>query len=267
MSITSKIVIVSFLASRILFNSAPCLGAVKEEYWLIKKSMHFIVYYKGEDSSLQIDRLLKDAEANYEEITEALGFKIFDFWTWDKRCKIYLFPSANAYYNDTGRPIWSAAHANFQEKAIKTYTLDKDFFEKILPHEMSHLILREFIGINTYLPLWLEEGIASLSEKSGREERLTIVKGLARGNLLIPLDKLTNITADNLVMPKIFYAESLSIVYFLLKKYGRDKFVDLCRDLRDKKEWEDAIENVYGFRGISSIGEEWLKFMVSYTSI
>lgn len=258
----AKVIVLSFLCSIVFFQSKECFPALKEEYWLIKKSTHFILYYKSQITSDYLDQILTEAEKNYEQITENLGFRRFEFWTWDRRCKIYLFPSAKEYYNDTGRPGWSAAHVNFQERSIKTFLSEEDFFAKILPHEMAHLIFREFIGNNTSLPLWLDEGIATLEERSGKEERLTVMKGLAKGNLLIHLDKLTNIKAGNLVMPNLFYTHAASVVYFLLQQYGSEKFVAYCRDLRDRRDWEGSLERIYGFSNMVEMDEKWVEFLI-----
>jgi hypothetical protein len=229
--------------------------------WQVQKSEHFVVCFK-EAPTGYIDELISKAELYYNSITVDLGFTRFDeFWTWDKRCKIFIYPTANDYHKATGQPSWSGGSADITKRTINTFLYEKGFNETVLPHEMTHLIFREFVGYKVRLPLWLDEGIASLQEKEQLKERLTIIQGLVISNLFIPIEKLNEITADNLVMPNIFYAESVSIVDFLFKKYGQDKFIDFCRLLRDKKDWRLALKIVYGFNGLSEMNDEWVKFL------
>ena len=229
--------------------------------WNVKTSSHFIVYFK-EDEGDYVDVLIEKAEQYYDNITYELGFTRFDdFWLWEKRCKIYLYPSAQEYHRVTGQPEWSVGEANIIEKTIETYLYEKDFLENILPHEMGHLIFREFVGYKTQLPLWLDEGIACLQEKKHLQERLSISQGLVISGFFIPIRKLNEIKQSEMVMPIIFYAEAASIMDFLLEKYGKDKFIDFCRYLRDTKDWRQALLKVYGFEDLDQMNIAWVKFL------
>jgi hypothetical protein len=245
-----------------LFSSTTAGAEVITSLWQVKKSDHFIVYFK-ETPPDYLDKLIRQAEIYYNSITEELGFTRFEgFWTWDKRCKIYLYPSAKEYQRATGRPAWSGASVNILERTINTYVFEKDFMEVVLPHEMGHLIFREFVGYRRGLPLWLDEGVACLQEKLRKEERLQTAKGLVMSGIYLRIQKLTEITDDNLVMPNLFYSEAASVVNFLLKRYGRDKFVDFCRKLSDAKtHWYTALKDVYGFKNLSEMNDEWVRFI------
>ncbi len=210
-----------------------------------------------------MDQLIDEAEDAYDEVTERLGFTRFDdFWTWDNRCKIYLYPELSDYQRITGRPSWSGGSVNIVTRTINTYLFEKDFIQIILPHEMGHLIFREFVGYKTNLPLWLDEGIAILQERQNQEERLLMVQGLVFSGLYIPLERLVEIDEDNLVFATVFYAECYSVVDFLIQKYGRDKFVDFCRYLRDKKNWKRGLRDIFGFKDMEQMNEEWVRFML-----
>jgi hypothetical protein len=233
-----------------------------ESSWERKQSNHFNVYYKIGESNDYVNEVLRYAEKYYESITEALGFMRFDFWTWDKACKIYLYPTAKEYYEATGQPKWSGATAYVKERTIKTFVRREKFLETILPHEMAHLIFREFVGYRTPLPLWLDEGVSSMMEDDQRKQHLSLARALARSQIFIPLPNLTKIDKDTLVMPEIFYAESASVIEFLLQKYGKEKFVDYCRKLRDNKNWERSLREVYKFKDLTEMNEKWLEFLL-----
>ena len=63
-------------------------------------------------------------------------------------------------------------------------------------------------------------------------------------------------------MPGVFYAEAASVIEFLLQKYGKEKFVDYCRKLRDNKNWELSLKEVYKFEDLSEMNEKWLEFLL-----
>jgi len=129
-------------------------ATLEESFWNVKKSAHFAVYYKDLGSTDYADDVLKYAERYYDNITEYLGFRRFEFWTWEKQCKIYLYSTPKEYYDATGQPAWSGAAAYLKERTIRTFVLREEFLETILPHEMAHLIFRDFVGFKGEVPLW-----------------------------------------------------------------------------------------------------------------
>lgn len=253
------------LLSGIIFFllTTSCFAQVSTSFWTVKKSDHFVVYFRDAPAGY-VEDLIKEAEDCYNSITTKLGFTRFeDFWTWENRCKIYLYPTREDYQRATGRPGWSGATVDITTRTINTYLFEKDFLQIVLPHEMGHLVFREFVGYKTTLPLWLDEGIAILQERQNQQDRLSLVQGLVFSGLHIPLEKLIEIDKDNLVFAQVFYAESFSVVNFLLQKYGTDKFIDFCRYLRDKKDWKKGLRAVYGFKDISQMNDEWIEFLLT----
>jgi hypothetical protein len=238
--------------------------AKEEELWQVKKSSHFQVRYRTQESGEYVELLLKFAEDYYTSITESLGFRRFDFWTWDRACTIDLYSSHQEYYEVTKQPAWSGAVAYVRERMIKTFLYKKDFLETILPHEMAHLIFREFVGYRTPLPLWLDEGIACLQEKNNLKSYMLVARVLIKSSVFIPLEKLTEIQREGLVMQDVFYAEAASVAYFLLENYGKDKFIDYCRKLRDGKNWQISLLEIYGLKDLSQMNAEWVKFIAKH---
>ena len=66
----------------ISFFLLPVPSGEANELWQVKKSTHFKVYYKS-DPEHYVDEVLEKAEKYYDSITENLGFRRFNFWTWD----------------------------------------------------------------------------------------------------------------------------------------------------------------------------------------
>lgn len=229
--------------------------------WEVEKSDHFIVYFRGAPPRY-LDQLIARAERHYDQITAQLGFTRFDgFWTWDERAKIYLYPDRDEYQRMTHQPGWSEAGANVLEREIHTYVEMEGFLEMALPHELGHIIFREFIGSGRALPLWLDEGIACFLEEGRKSDRLTAAKALVSSERFIPLERLCRLGRDQLDEPEVFYAEAASLIEFLFRRHGQERFVDYCRRLRDRQDWQDALKRVYGFGSLSEMNEEWVAFL------
>jgi len=255
------------LAMTIFFLPMPALAEVQTSLWQIKKSDHFIIYFQDVPLSY-IDEVMEKAEYYYKSITDELGFTRYDsFWTWDKRAKIYLFKTQAEYRNKTNQPKWSAAGVNVIKHEIVAYLNMKDFFDITLPHEMGHIIFREFIGYDKRLPLFLDEGVASFLEKGQRPDRLLIARALAKVKIkaFMNLTDLSGVVRGGITMPDVFYSEAASFIDFLIEVYGKDRFVSFCKALRDlelDQDWTRALIEVYSFDSFSEMNDAWVAFLV-----
>lgn len=228
--------------------------------WQVNKSTHFMVYYKNAPNDF-VEQVVEKSENYYDKIAEDLGFRRYDFWLWDERAKIYIHDNSRDYQLATGQPAWSAGCARASEKIIHTYPFAKGFFETILPHEMSHIIFREFVGFNNYaVPLWLEEGVASYQESLKNYMYSQILKQAIRDGTFVNLYNLSSLNPQMMTdsaSVSLFYAEATSIVDFLVKEFGRDSFVLFCQNLRDKKNLERAIASTYPYKDIQELDRAW----------
>jgi len=228
--------------------------------WQITKSTHFIVYYKNAPQDF-IERLIEEAEDYYNKIAENLGFRRYNFWLWDNRAKIYIYDDSESYQVATGQPAWSAGCASIKDKIIQTFPYAKGFFDTTLPHELGHIVFREFVGFNnSAIPIWLDEGVASYQENLKYSMANKIVREAIQNNRFIDLEKLSQLNPQfvvNTELVNLFYAESISIIDYLVKEFGQDNFILFCRNLRDKKDLQAAISDVYPFKNIKELNQAW----------
>lgn len=257
-----KKIILFLLFLSILRGAAVSHGS--EEKWNTAKSTHFIAYYKNAPESF-IEELINKSEDFYDRIAEALGFTRFNFWLWENRAKLYIYDDAVDYQNKAGQPRWSFGAAIPKKKTIITFPYAKDFFDTLLPHEMGHIIFREFVGFdNAAVPEWLDEGVASHQEQARYSLAYPIVKQAISSNKFIPLEKLSEInlrsTADTATV-QLFYAEAICIVDYLIKEFGKDDFVGFCQYLRDKKDFKRAIASAYPFSNLEELDKAWEKYL------
>lgn len=190
-----------------------------------------------------------------------MGFRRFDFWLWDSRAKIYIYDNDRDFQAGTGQPPWAIGDAVPREKVIRAFPAAQNFFEVILPHEISHIIFREFVGFDNYaVPLWLDEGAASYYQKlqySGIKTALKSAKDSRRLMGLVELSSVRSVWHMDKEKVKLFYMEAINIVDFLFKEYGKNTFVLFCQNLRDKKDLARALSATYPISSIQDLDVSW----------
>jgi len=227
------------------------------EDWKIYKSDHFSIYY--EDNLGFAQSVGYKAEKYYKKIDRNVGFTRFGkFWTFDKRCKIYIYTNRKSYLKNNDIQSWSAGFANYDKREIVSYKESVNFLISLLPHEMTHLILADFIENN--IPLWFNEGLAVSMELTSKSGYISAIKEeLKKDNSLSiyeVLDKNGYPEDEEKVL--LFYSISYSLVDFLRSK-GRYRFTNLCRALRDGKNFEDALISSYqfDFGSLDRLDKKW----------
>ena len=243
--------------------SVSTIAAKEEVAWKEMKGKHFVVYYAGKEKFAT--EVLAKAEKLYGTITKRLGFTRYgDFWLWNDRAKIWIYATRADFIAAEKAPGWAAGKASVKTRELKAYETSADFFETVLPHELSHLIFREFTGLGSDVPLWLDEGVAQLQEKD-RKKSGPLLKEAALKGTLIPLSKLMLVRPEQLdgMGPAIFYAQSVSLVEFIVDKYGATSFRKFCGKLKAGKSVNDALRFTYpaSIRNITDLQKAWLKHL------
>lgn len=253
-----------FLAALVLF--LICQAAPAEDEWQKFQSRHFVVYYKEAPESFA-ETVAETAEQLYEEIAESLGFTRYHGWSYDNRATIYIYRDHEEYTSYARRLRWSHGLANARIKEIRTYPSAHGFFDSTLPHELGHIIFREFVGLDANLPLWMDEGVAMFQEKAKRWGANKAVKKAIEDDMFIPLEELaamrfTAETSDEIV--NIFYAEAASVVYYMIVEQGESRFENFCRKLSDGMSFAEALDRAYPrFKGISDLNRQWVEYLKS----
>ncbi|MDD4940199.1 MAG: peptidase MA family metallohydrolase [Candidatus Omnitrophica bacterium] len=249
------------LAAAFVFLCVPRVFAADGD-WSVEKSTHFLVYYKNAPAGF-IGELIEKSENYYNEIADKLGFRRFDFWLWDDRAKIYIHDDARAFQEATGQQSWSAGCAMVNEKIIHSFPYAHGFFDGTLPHEMGHIIFREFVGFNNRaVPWWLDEAVATYVEERAHSSACSIVKDALASGKFIGLESIPGINpylAENDAAVLIFYAEVECLIGYLVNEFGKDNFMLFCQNLRDKRDLERALSYVYPFRNIAELETAWRK--------
>jgi hypothetical protein len=160
---------------------------------------------------------------------------------------------------------WSHGAASPRDRIIRTFPSAHGFFDSTLPHELGHIIFREFLGFKAQIPAWFEEGVAMYQEKAKRWGSHAAVRGAIKDGTFKSLGELSITqlrynTSKDLV--NLFYAESASAVNFLITEYGQRRFVLFCRKLKEGGPFDWALDSVYvRFKTTDDFNDAWVKYL------
>lgn len=239
-------------------------AASAKSEWKEERSEHFVVFYKKAPLDF-VKNVEKMAEQYYSEITEGLGFTRYQNWSYDDRAKIYIYDHQGDYVKSAKQNYWSHGVASARMKEIHTFPAAHGFFDSVLPHEMGHIIFREFVGHNINLPLWLDEGVAMFQEKAKRWGANNSVKDAIKAKKFIPLEELTYLglsgsTSQEIV--ELYYAEAASIIYYMISELGEQSFSNFCKKLKQGSTFDNALSMTYlRIRNISDLNKFWVKYL------
>jgi hypothetical protein len=239
--------------------------------WQEKKGKHFIIYFYPETDVNWIDTTLSQADAYYRKIANQIGYSRYqDYWSWEDRVKIFIYPDKDSFIRATGQPQWSkggsaANHPQIQSRAIISYDQQQDFVYNVLPHEIAHLTLKDFVQ-GKPLPVWFEEGVAQLLERDKVRFVQAYMKRQVQRKDFIAINRLNRYDIRLEPDPErvqVFYAQSLSIIDFLIQSYGSLRFGKLCRRLREGTAFEEAITSVYKpeITSLILLEKKWLSYV------
>ncbi|MDD5018837.1 MAG: hypothetical protein PHH75_07445 [Candidatus Omnitrophica bacterium] len=272
-----------------LFLLCLCLSpaAAPAQEWDTFKVDHFIIFHQDEESFAR--KVGEKAERYYNSIAHDMGYARYSkFWSWENRVKIYIYPDKAEYLKNTNSPEWTEGLADYKNRSIASYAGSENFTDNVLPHEIAHLIFRDFVGFKGDIPLWLDEGIAQWWTTSQKNQLIqNSAKKLYERDAILSLDDITNFniqdignfryvkkvqtkdgsTAILILSPEqlinTFYLQAASLVGFMRERYGQDRFARFCRDLRDEKPLEKALQSAYAeyFKDLKGLEKAWRAYL------
>lgn len=249
-----------FILACLLFVLSSSLVFAKEE-WQSLDSEHFIIYFRAgmEDFAPKVK---EKAEDYYLRIIEDLGFGEQKSFLEGNKITIYLYADKEEYLKNTAQPAWSGGCADYQKRSISGFRQANTFLFSVLPHEISHMVFREFVGFNPNIPAWLDEGVASFIEThKNRTYKRTISLAAKNGNLW-DLEELSNLKVHEMTgrdKVDLYYAQSVALVDFLIEKFGKAKFSQFCLSLKSWVTFDEALAKNYPYHDLKALSQAWEK--------
>jgi hypothetical protein len=201
-----------------------------------QQGLHFKVKAYGADTARAVSDM---CEAAYTRVMTDTGLYSFQP---RGMYEIVVYGSQDEYRKKTGQPDWSAGVT--VGNAI--YTFYSADLNGVLSHEMTHLIWFEFMnGRLSDQQRWVNEGLAVYEEAKaragGRELFANFLPTLRSAAL--PMDQLQNLApnTERAYDASVWYAESESMIRFMIEKGGRIGFGQFLSSIRDGQGFDAAI--------------------------
>jgi hypothetical protein len=113
--------------------------------------------------------------------------------------------------------------------------------DRVLPHEMCHLVMQEFFGDAT-CPLFLNEGLAMIAESDVDHSRTRITGKTIAGRAKLSLEALLVSQRYNVEEPTLFYSQSFSFMEFLHQRTTGEQFRSFLEHIRSGCTTADALQ-------------------------
>jgi hypothetical protein len=126
-----------------------------------------------------------------------------------------------------------------------------------IAHELTHLVVHQ-VTFNPYndIPPWLDEGLAMNSEGPLDTQFTVPLSDAVANNALISVRSLSSPFSAYADQAVLAYAESYSVVHYLITTYGQEKMSALLTAFSKGSGYDEALKAVYGF-DMASLNTQW----------
>ena len=126
-----------------------------------------------------------------------------------------------------------------------------------LPHELTHLLVGEAVfGPFGNIPTWLNEGLAMYSGGQGPDYMQDALNVAVRTNNLISIRSLAGSFPADSSSANLAYAESRSLVVYMIGTYGWEKMRSLLAVFKDGATFDKGLQSVYQM-DVDALDAKW----------
>lgn len=182
----------------------------------------------------------------------------------ERPVEIYIYASPQDLLGAMIHPQeWTGgvAYPAFGTIAIGIGTDRLSWGKGAIAHELSHMVTSQ-MTLNPYsgVPTWLDEGLAVYGEGSGGAEYMGFLQKAIENRSLISVRSLCSPFSAITELAYLSYAESFSIVDYLITRYGREKMLELLNTFRQGNTYDEALKKVYGF-DVDGLNTRWQEYV------
>ncbi len=223
-------------------------------------------WYKGDAAFAQ--RLLDAASEGLQKAQTLLPFPspkqidIYDYATVQDLRSTLLSPSKK----------WAAGHAD-PDLAVMAVSLgdspeDRMEVRRQIPHELAHILLYELLGQTGYerLPIWLNEGLASMNELIPWPDYQVYLRDAVDGKKLIPISSLCQSFPLDAYSAQLSYAEADSFTRYVYNQYGTTGMKSLVSAFANGLSCNAAPASAFN-ASLETLEANWLKASFGQTRL
>ena len=233
--------------------------------FMTAETFNYLIYRQEQPVGEKLKTVLDNIHGNL-----MLDLTPFTLVAKPNKILVMLFDNKDSYMSFTKRPAWSGAASDL--RADTMYVLEGKNFYQLSVHELTHLYFDGYF-LPSISPLWLSEGMAVYMQIYATHQKPNwIDNGIERIlsgqyiNLsdLVEMDSLASLTTEE---AELWYAESFSLVDYLLNSHSRDEFYRFCNELKAGTPVHQALYRAYGmpFNKISVLQNVWLHDLAKKT--
>ena len=174
--------------------------------------------------------------------------------------EIYIYPNQNDIASLSGE-AWEAGRA-YPDLGVALAAVELDSNQSInlegrIPHELMHVLLYRQLGAGyKSLPVWLNEGYATLAEINPTPDYARALMNYSDRNALIPMrDLCTSFPADS-ASAFLAYAQARSFTSYLRDTYGVPALLNLAKVYANGMDCETGIQGALGYP-LSTLDQTW----------
>jgi len=213
-------------------------------------------WYKGNDSFAR--EIMLSAQQALARLTEDTGAEL------EKPVKLYIYANAQDLRGAMIYPQEWTGGVAFTRYGIIAIGIASDnlyWGKRAVAHELTHLVIHQ-MTLNPYndLPTWLDEGLAMHTEGTLLPEFVTCLNRAIAEDSLISVRSLSSPFSAYAEESYLSYAQSYSLVDFLISNYGQAKMLELLLTFRQGSSYDGALEKVYGFDmdGLDTLWQDYV---------
>jgi Peptidase MA superfamily len=163
---------------------------------------------------------------------------------------VILIKDSKAFQMMAGNDLIVAYAVPYRDLMVIDYARIKAepfSLESIMRHELCHLLLHKYIK-DQNLPVWLDEGVAQWVSGGLADiimDSYSVLDDAILSNRLIRLKYIEKGFPDDGRRLTLAYAESKSLIDYIISDYGRDGFLRLLDYLKDGEGINSAVQKAY----------------------
>ena len=242
--------------------------------WAEHETKNYRIQHEKVIPSATVERIGRELEDILEQYVRLFRTKP------ESRFEVEFLDSLNTYEQSGGDP----SHPGMYHPGDRVLLLRQMPFSDLVPtvyHEAFHQYIHLYVGDGVEIPIWFNEGMAMHFEGMQRDKRrkdqrldpqqidfrkARMVKDAIFTRAHIPLATLVDATYEQFHdkdKEALYYHQSFSVVYFLMKASGGRLPVKFMDTLRDTKDLEAANAVLFGKerKNLEKIEAQWKTFL------
>jgi len=226
------------------------------EWQSLSRDKISLYWYEGDDAFA--GELMTAAQQALARLSKDTGVEL------EKEVHIYIYANSQDLRGSMIFPQeWTGgvAFTRYGTIAIGIEPGNLEWGIRVIAHEFTHLVIHQ-MNFNPYgdLPTWLDEGLAMYAEGEMQPMMMSLLRKSAEQDDLISVRSLSSPFSAYAGESMLAYAQSHSLVQFLIERYGSERMYELLCTFKQGSQYDAALLQVYGF-DMDGLDSRWQDYI------